>query len=65
MPRLKENGQLATAGLLAMAGVPVVAWGSWSEHNKRALKPILSADRDMLGRWKPEGSDIYMRAHGG
>ena len=30
-----------------------------------SLKPIPPADRDMLGRWKPEGSDIYMRAYGG
>ena len=29
------------------------------------MKPIPPADRDMLGRWKPEGSDIYMRAYGG
>ena len=30
-----------------------------------SLNPIPPADRDMLGRWKPEGSDIYMRAYGG
>ena len=29
------------------------------------MNPIPPADRDMLGRWKPEGSDIYMRAYGG
>ena len=55
-----------------MAGLPIVVRTYWSEHSERtvlptglSLKPIPPADRDMLGRWKPEGSDIYMRAYGG
>ena len=55
---------VATAGLLRMAGVAMVARGYWSEHSERtvlstglALKPIPPADWDMLGRCKLEGSE--------
>ena len=34
-----------------------------SSRTGPALKPIPPADRDMLGRWKPDGSDIYMWAY--
>ena len=66
------DAMAASVHLLAMAGLPIVVRTYWSEHSERtvlptglSLKPIPPADRDMLGRWKPEGSDIYMRAYGG
>ena len=44
--------------------------GFWTEHSERSVLPIgLSlmdippAHKDLLGRWKPEGSDI--RSYGG
>ena len=67
MPRLKENGQLekkmatyadamvATAGLLAMAGVPVV--GYWSEHNrtgKLSEDRALQLARKIRAEWNSE-----------
>ena len=80
LPRIKGDGTLerkmasyadamaASVHLLAMAGLPIVVRTCWSEHSERtllptglSLKPIPPAD----GRWKPEGSDIYMRAYGG
>ena len=44
----------------------------WTEHSERATVPTGLAiigsrkeERDMLGRWRPEGSDTYIRAYGG
>ncbi|CAE7367520.1 unnamed protein product, partial [Symbiodinium pilosum] len=41
----------------------------WTEHSERATLPTLldgfgldPRDRDALGRWRPEGSDTYMRS---
>ena len=41
----------------------------WTEHSERATLPTLldgfgldKRDRDALGRWRPEGSDTYMRS---
>ena len=75
MPRLEENRQLEKKMLSYVhfpVGLPVIVRGYWTEHSERAvlptglsLKPIPLADRDMLGMWKPEGSDTYMKAYGG
>ncbi|CAK9111087.1 unnamed protein product, partial [Durusdinium trenchii] len=42
----------------------------WSEHSERATVPsglaalgVEKADRDYLGRWCPEGSDVYVRTY--
>eukprot|EP00435_Cladocopium_sp_Y103_P068303 s951_g31.t1 len=44
----------------------------WTEHSERATLPtglaLLQApkdERDMLGRWKPDGSDTYLRMYNG
>lgn len=44
----------------------------WTEHSERATLPtglaLLRAprdERDMLGRWKPDGSDTYIRMYNG
>eukprot|EP00435_Cladocopium_sp_Y103_P066700 s288_g29.t1 len=50
---------------------PLLA-ASWTEHSERATLPtglaLLQApkeERDMLGRWKPDGSDTYIRMYNG
>ena len=50
---------------------PVLA-AFWTEHSERATVPtglaLLRAqkeERDMLGRWKPDGSDTYIRMYNG
>lgn len=50
--------------------IPKVFQGFWTEHSERAtLASALSilkvepTERDMLGRWKPEGSETYMRTY--
>ena len=42
----------------------------WSEHSERATLPsglaalgVEKSDRDYLGRWCPEGSDVYVRTY--
>lgn len=42
----------------------------WSEHSERSTLPsalaamcIVTTDRDLLGRWLPEGSGQYVRAY--
>ena len=42
----------------------------WSEHSERATLPsglaalgVEKSDRDLLGRWCPEGSDVYVRTY--
>ena len=50
---------------------PIMA-AFWTEHSERATLPtglaLLQApkeERDMLGRWKPDGSDTYIRMYNG
>ena len=50
---------------------PILA-SFWTEHSERATLPtglaLLRAareERDMLGRWKPDGSDTYLRMYNG
>ena len=50
---------------------PILA-SFWTEHSERATIPtglaLLRAqkeERDMLGRWKPDGSDTYIRMYNG
>ena len=50
---------------------PILA-AYWTEHSERATLPtglaLLRApkeERDMLGRWKPDGSDTYLRMYNG
>ena len=44
----------------------------WTEHSERATLPTIldgfgldPRDRDALGRWRPEGSDVYSRSFSG
>ena len=46
-------------------------WG-WTEHSERSVLPtglslmeVPPQDKDLLGRWKPEGSDTYARTFAG
>ena len=66
------DAMVATAGLLGAMNLPQVTQGYWTEHSERAVIPtnlsVLEAppvDKDILGRWKPEGSDTYARSYGG
>ena len=74
VPRLKGNGALdnrmasyadamvATAQLLSAIQLPQVTQGYWTEHSERAVIPTQrTEDKNILGRWKPEGSDTYAK----
>ena len=44
----------------------------WTEHSERATLPtglamigIVKTDRDLVGRWKPDASDSYVRSYNG
>ena len=52
--------------------LPPVTQGYWTEHSERSVistdLSVLetpSSDKDILGRWKPEGSDTYAKLYGG
>ena len=52
--------------------LPQVTQGYWTEHSERAVIPtglsVLETpptDKDILGRWKPEGLDTYARSYKG
>ena len=66
------DAMVATAGLLKILGLPLELQGYWTEHSERSVLPtalslmdIPPQDKDLLGRWKPEGSDVYARSFGG
>ena len=66
------DAMVATAAMLSKIGLPPVTQGYWTEHSERAVLPtglsVLEtepADKDILGRWEPEGSDTYARSYGG
>ena len=63
---------VATAAVLARIGIPTAVQGYWTEHSERSILPtalailgVTDSEKDILGRWKPEGSDTYVRSHGG
>ena len=44
----------------------------WTEHSERATLPtglamigVVKTDRDLVGRWKPDASDSYVRSYNG
>ena len=62
----------ATAAVLARIGIPAAVQGYWTEHLERSILPtaltilgVTDSKKDILGRWKPEGSDTYVRSYGG
>ena len=66
------DAMVATAGLLSAMDLPLQVQGYWTEYSERAVLPtglsVLETppiDEDILGRWKPEGSDTYARSYGG
>ena len=51
---------------------PLELQGYWTEHSERSVLPtalslmdVPPQDKDLLGRWKPEGSDVYAGSLGG
>ena len=54
------------------AMVAGVVQGFWTERSERSVLPtalsiigVPALEKDLLGHWKPEGSDIYARSYGG
>ena len=71
-PACYADAMVATAGLLGILGLPLELQGYWTEHSERSVLPtalslmdVPPQDKDLLGRWKPEGSDVYARSFGG
>ena len=65
------DAAVATAGLLSQIGLLRVVQGYWTEHSERAVLPtglavieLPPTDKDILGCWKPEGSDTYAQSYG-
>ena len=63
------DAMVATAGLLGILGLPLELQGYWTKHSERSVLPtalslmdVPPQDKDLLGRWKPEGSDLYARS---
>ena len=58
-------------GRLATLGLPLEVQGYWTERSERSVLPTalslqdIPPHEDLLGRWKPEGSDVYARSFGG
>eukprot|EP00435_Cladocopium_sp_Y103_P068936 s20_g32.t1 len=57
---------------LDIAVIPPIMAAFWTEHSERSTLPTGLAllqtakdERDMLGRWKPDGSDTYIRMYNG
>ena len=77
MPRILDSrmasygdGMVATAGLLSAMNLLAPVQGYWTEHSERSVLPTglsvldtAPSDKDILGRWKPEGSDTYARSY--
>ena len=60
-----------SAAILQRAGIPAMAQGFWTEHSERSVLitglsvlGVTGPEKDLLGRWKPEGSDTYARSYG-
>ena len=61
-----------SAAILQRTGMPAIVQGFWTEHSERSVLPtglgvlgVSGPEKDLLGRWKPEGSDTYARSYGG
>ena len=66
------DAMVATAGLLGAMNLPAPVQGYWTQHSERSVLPtglsVLEtppSDKDIFGRWKPEGSDTCARSYGG
>ena len=65
-------GDAVVAAVLAKVGLPSTVQGYWTEHSERSVLPtalailgVTDSEKDILGWWKPEGSDTYVRSYGG
>ena len=59
---------VATAGLLGILGLPLELQGYCERSvlpTALSLMDVPPQDKDLLGRWKPEGSDVYARSFEG
>ena len=63
---------VATSGLLSAMDLPPQVQGDCTEHSERAVLPtglsvleIPPINKDILGKWKLEGSDTYARSYAG
>ena len=61
-----------SAAILQRTGMPAIVQGFWTEHSERSVLPtglgvlgVSGPEKDLLGRWKPAGSDTYARSYGG
>ena len=66
------DAMVATAGLLSAMNLLAAIQGYWTEHSERSVIPtklsvleVPPSDKDILGRWKLEGSDTFARSYGG
>ena len=66
------DAMVAIAGILSKIELPPIVQGYWAEHSERAVLPaglsLLETppeDKDILGRWRREGSDTYAWSYGG
>ena len=66
------DAMVATAALLARLQSPGVVQGFWTEHSERSVLPtalsiigVQASEKDLLGRWKPEGCGFHARSYGG
>ena len=60
-----------SAATLQRTGMPAIVQRFWTEHSDRSVLPtglevlgVSGPEKDLLGRWKPEGSDTYARSYG-
>ena len=61
-----DDAMVATAALLARLQPPGVVSGFWTEHSESSVLPtalsmigVQASQKDLLGRWKPEGCGSY------
>ena len=61
-----------SAAILQRTGMPAIVQKFWTEHFERSVLltglgvlGVNGPEKDLLGRWKPEGSDTYARSYGG
>ena len=68
LPRLKPDLAVFEKKMAEYA-VPAIVQGFWTAHSERSVLPtglsvlgVNGPEKDLLGRWKPEGSDTYARS---
>ena len=64
------DAMVATAGLLSAMNLQALVQGHWTRTDRFCLQGLSlletpPTDKDILGMWKPEGSENYARCYGG